>query len=187
MTAATHLKQDTDCIIFGTEKTNETAEQLKKFGNIKKIYLAENSAFKGLLSETVAPVLLDLQKKNKYTHIIGGSSTFVKGVLPRVAALLDVQPISDITKVIDNDKFTRFIYAGNAILTLKSNDPVKIISVRGTAFEAAKEGAGGDIKIEKLGSLDALVKYDKSEFIARQVQQSERPELTSARIVRILE
>lgn len=184
LTAAAQLKQDIDCVVFGTEKTEETANQLKKFGNFKRILVAEHGAFKGLLSESVTPVLQDIQKKNNYTHILGGSSTFTKGVLPRLAALLDVQPISDITKVIDANQFTRFIYAGNAILKLKSNDPVKILTVRGTAFEAAKEGSGsGDAKIEKLASLDGLVKNDKSEFVARQVQQSERPELTSARIV----
>ena len=165
------------------KNTAETAKQLQKFNNsnIKKIFVAENAAFKGLLSESVTPVLLDLQKKNNYTHILGGSSTFTKGILPRLAALLDVQPISDITKIIDKDQYMRFIYAGNAILKLKSNDPIKIITVRGTAFEAAKEGSGsGDVKVEKL---DSSVKNDLSEFVTRQVQQSERPELPSARIV----
>lgn len=183
MTAASQLKQDVDCVIFGSENTNEAANELKKFSNlnIKNIFVAENAAFKGLLSEAVAPILLDLQKKNNYTHILGGSSTFAKGILPRVAALLDVQPISDITKVVDKDQFMRLIYAGNAILKLKSNDPIKIITVRGTAFEAAKAGSeSGDVKVEKL---DASPKNDSSEFVSREVQKSERPELPSARIV----
>ncbi|UJR25555.1 hypothetical protein I4U23_006900 [Adineta vaga] len=183
LTAAAQLKQDIDCIIFGADKTSETANELKKFSNlnIKKILLAENAGYKGLLSESVTPVLLDLQKKNNYTHILGGSSTFTKGILPRLAALLDVQPISDITKVIDKSQYARFIYAGNAILTLKSNDSIQIITVRGTAFEAAKQGSGnGEAQIEKI---DATVKNDLSEFVSRQVQQSERPELSSARII----
>lgn len=125
-------------------------------------------------------MLLDLQKKNNYTHILGGSSTFTKSVLPRLAALLDVQPISDITKVVDKDQYMRFIYAGNAILKLKSNDPIKIITVRGTAFEAAKATGSGEVKVEKI---DTTPKNDLSEFVARQVQQSERPELASARVV----
>jgi electron transfer flavoprotein alpha subunit len=184
LTAAAQLKQETHCIIFGTEKTNETADELKKYSNITKILLAENTAFKGLLSETVTPVLVDLQKKNNYTHILGGSSTFAKGVLPRLAALLDVQPISDITKIIDGNQFMRLVYAGNAILKLKSNDSIKIITVRGTAFEAAKsDGNSSNAKVEKFESLDSLVKNDQSEFVSRQVQQSERPELPSARIV----
>ena len=185
MTAAAQLKQDIDCVIFGAEKTDETANELKKFTNcnIKKILLAENASFKGLLSESVTPVLLDIQKKNNYSHILGGSSTFAKGVLPRLAALLDVQPISDITAVIDKSQYSRFIYAGNAILKLKSNDPVQIITVRGTAFEAAKQGGGsGEAQIEKVNSTS---NNDLSEFVSRQVQQSERPELASARIVRI--
>ena len=180
------MKQDVDCVIFGTEKTAETAKQLQKFNNfnIKKIFVTENAAYKGLLSESVVPALLDLQKKNNYTHILGGASTFSKGVLPRLAALLDVQPISDITKVIDKDQYVRFVYAGNAILKLKSNDPIKIMTVRGTAFEAAKEGGGsGEIPVEKF---DASVKNDSSEFVSREIQQSERPELPSARIVRLL-
>lgn len=184
LTAAAQLKQDIDCVIFGSEKTNETAEQLKKYGNIKRVLLAEHAAFKGLLAESVTPVLVDLQKKQNYTHILAGASTFSKGVLPRLAALLDVQPISDITKIIDANQFLRFIYAGNAILKLKSNDLIKIATVRGTAFEAAKEGAGSaDAKVEKLESLDTLAKNDKSEFVSREVQKSERPELPSARIV----
>ena len=143
--------------------------------------MAENAAFKGLLSESIAPVLLDLQKKNNYTHILGGASTFTKGILPRLAALLDVQPISDITKIIDNNQYMRLIYAGNAVLKLKSNDKIQIITIRGTAFEAAKEGGGsGDIKVEKI---ESTVKNDLSEFVSREVQQSERPELASARIV----
>jgi electron transfer flavoprotein alpha subunit len=157
LTAANQLKQDVDCVIFGSENTAETVKQLQKFNNsnIKKIFVAENAAFKGLLSESVTPVLLDLQKKNNYTHILGGSSTFSKGILPRLAALLDVQPISDITKIIDKDQYMRFIYAGNAILKLKS-------------------------KVEKL---DSSVKNDLSEFVSREVQKSDRPELPSARIV----
>ncbi|UJR23343.1 hypothetical protein I4U23_026357 [Adineta vaga] len=183
LTAASQLKQDIDCVIFGSEKTNETANQLQKFNNlnIKKIFVAENAAFKGLLSESVTPVLLDLQKKNNYTHILGGSSTFTKAILPRLGALLDVQPISDITKVIDKDQYLRFIYAGNAILKLKSNDQIKLITVRGTAFESAKEGGGsGQAQIEKI---DAAPKNDQSEFVSREVQQSERPELSAARII----
>jgi len=143
--------------------------------------VAENVAFKGLLSESITPVLLDLQKKNNYTHILGGSSTFTKGILPRLAALLDVQPISDITKIIDKSQYMRFIYAGNAILKLKSNDLIHILTVRGTAFEAAKEGDGsGEVQIEKI---ESSIKNDLSEFVTREVQQSERPELPSARIV----
>jgi electron transfer flavoprotein alpha subunit len=177
------LKQDVDCVIFGSENTAETVKELQKFNNsnIKKIFVAENAAFKGLLSESITPVLLDLQKKNNYTHILGGSSTFTKGILPRLAALLDVQPISDITKIIDKDQYLRLIYAGNAILKLKSNDQIKIITVRGTAFEAAQQGGGsGDVKVEKL---DSSVKNDLSEFVTREIQKSERPELSSARIV----
>ncbi len=177
------MKQDVDCVIFGSENTAETVKELQKFNNsnIKKIFVAENAAFKGLLSESITPVLLDLQKKNNYTHILGGSSTFTKGILPRLAALLDVQPISDITKIIDKDQYLRLIYAGNAILKLKSNDQIKIITVRGTAFEAAQQGGGsGDVKVEKL---DSSVKNDLSEFVTREIQKSERPELSSARIV----
>ena len=177
------MKQDIDCVIFGTEKTTDTANQLQKYKNlnIKSIYLAEHAIFQGLLSESVTPVLLDLQKKNNYTHILGGSSTLTKGILPRLAALLDVQPISDITKIIDKDRYTRFIYAGNAILTLKSNDPIKVMTVRGTAFEAAKVSSGsGEAKIEKL---DSSIKNDLSEFVTREIQQSERPDLPTARIV----
>ncbi|CAF1100193.1 unnamed protein product [Didymodactylos carnosus] len=183
LTAAKQLNNDVHCIIIGQEKCSEVAAELQKFNtNIKKIFVAENAIFKGLLSEVVTPFLLNLQKQNNYTHILGGASTYAKSILPRLAALLDVQPITDVTKIIDSEKFTRNIYAGNAILTLKSNDKIKVMTIRGTAFEAAKPDNNNGAQIEQLSSFNDI-KNDQSEFVSQQLQKSERPELTAARIV----
>merc|ERR1711953_1664250 len=106
------------------------------------VLVAENAVFDGFLPEKLTPLLIASQDKFKFTHIIAGASALSRGLLPRVAAKLDVSPISDIIGIKDADTFVRTIYAGNAVMTLKSKDPVKVVTVRSTAFEAAA-GTGG--------------------------------------------
>merc|ERR1711881_598525 len=111
--------------------------------------VCENAAFEGGLAENIAPVILAAQDQFKFSHIISGASAFSRSLLPRVAAKLDVSPISDIIDIKDAETFVRTIYAGNAIMTLKSKDPVKIITVRTTAFEA-DDSTGDAISETKL-------------------------------------
>merc|ERR1711872_445216 len=115
----------------------------------------------------------------KFSHIVAGASAFSKGLLPRLAAKLDVSPISDIIDVKDAETFVRTIYAGNAIMTLKSKDPVKIITVRTTAFEA-DESQGDAISETTLAAPEMPM---NSEFVGQELSKSDRPELGSAKVV----
>merc|ERR1712055_420943 len=148
ITAAKQLGGDINCIVVGSGNCTSVAKELAEVGGISKILVAENAAFKGFLPETLAPFILASQEQFKFTHILAGASAFSRSLLPRVAAKLDVSPISDIIGIKDADTFVRTIYAGNAIMTLKSLDPVKIVTVRSTAFEAAVPTAGNATPIE---------------------------------------
>ena len=114
-----------------------------------------------------------------YTHLLAPATTFGKNLMPRVAALLDVVQISDISAVVSPDTFVRPIYAGNALATVQSRDPIKVITVRGTAFPPG-EATGGSAAIEPIASTGAT---GLSDFVGAELSKSERPELTSARII----
>lgn len=153
------------------------AEAAAKIAGVAKVLKADNAGLEHQIAENVAPVLQGIA--GNYSHLIGPSTTTAKNILPRVAALLDVQQISDIIAVHDADTFDRPIYAGNAIATVKSSDKVKVITARGTAFDAAAP-SGGSASIE-----DVSVGGDSglSSFVSAEVSKSDRPELTSAKIV----
>ena len=141
--------------------------------------MAENAAFDGFLPEKLTPLLVASQDKFKFSHIVAGASAFSRGLLPRVAAKLDVSPISDIIGVKDENTFVRTIYAGNAILTLQSTDPVKVITVRSTAFEAAGDGGSGGVEeAPAAGDLPT-----SSEYVGQELSKSDRPDLGSAKVV----
>jgi len=142
--------------------------------------VAEDAAFAGFLPEKLTPLLLASQDQFKFTHILAGASAFSRSLLPRVAAKLDVSPISDIIGIKDADTFVRTIYAGNAVMTLKSLDSVKIITVRSTAF-AADEGTGGSSSIEDMAVPAGTP--DISQFVGQELSKSDRPDLASAKAV----
>jgi len=175
LTAASKIGGDIICLVAGPKVTSIAAEVSKAAG-VNKVLIAEDQVLTGLLPERLTPVILAAQKQFNVTHILAGASALGKNVLPRVAAKLDVSPISEIIGVKDPDTFIRLIYAGNAVQTLKSKDPIKVITVRGTAFEIAALGSGSaatePIKID--------VKDDSSQFINQELSKSERPELTAA-------
>merc|ERR1712001_340397 len=148
ITAAKQLGGEISCLIAGTQ-TQKAVEEVAAIAGISKVIVAESPAFEGSLAENVAPTVLAAQDQFKFTHILAGASAFSRSLLPRVAAKLDVSPISDIIGIKDADTFVRTIYAGNAIMTLKSLDPVKIVTVRSTAFEAAVPGDGGSAAVEE--------------------------------------
>lgn len=145
---------------------------------VTKVLVAESDAFKGLTAESITPLVLAVQNQFKYTHIIAGASAFGKNVAPRIAAKLDVSPISEIIDIKSPDTFVRTIYAGNAIQTLKAKDAVKVITIRGTNFEAA--ASGGSAAIEKFAG---DFKTDLSTFVSQELTKSDRPELTSAKVI----
>jgi len=153
------------------------AEAAAKIIGVAKVVVADDAAFANGLAENVAALLVDLAPG--YSHIVAPATTSGKNILPRAAALLDVSQISEIIEVVDADTFVRPIYAGNALATVKSGDTIKIITVRTTAFEPAA-AEGGSAAIENVsGGGDQLL----SSYIGADLTKSERPELTSARIV----
>ncbi len=153
------------------------AEAAAKVPGVAKVLLAEDPALEHPLAEDIAALTVTLAPK--YSHVLAPASTFGKNFLPRVAALLDVAQISDISGVVSPDTFVRPIYAGNALATVQSKDKIKVISVRGTAFPAA-QSEGGNAPIEPASGAGSA---GLSRFIGAELSKSERPELTSARVI----
>jgi electron transfer flavoprotein alpha subunit len=148
-----------------------------KLPGVTKVLVADAPALDHLLAEPTAALLVALAPN--YSHILAATTAVGKNVLPRVAALLDVQPISDIAEVIDADTFVRPIYAGNGMATVKSSDAKKIITVRAASFDPVPaEGGSAAIEPVTLGELPGI-----SKFISTELSKSERPELTAARVV----
>ncbi|QJU59936.1 electron transfer flavoprotein subunit alpha/FixB family protein [Sphingomonas sp. AP4-R1] len=174
VTAATQLGE-VHLLVAGSGVAG-VAEAAAKIAGVAKVVVLDDAAFEHALAENVAPAVVAL---------MGGHDAFVapatsngKNIAPRVAALLDVMQVSDILSVESADTFTRPIYAGNAIATVQSSDAKKVITVRGTAFEkAAREG--GSAAIEAASGADAGL----SSFVGAEIAKSERPELTSARVI----
>ena len=176
VTAATQIGGKIDLLVSGDASGNVAAASAL-IGGVDKVLVADDKIFENSLAENLAPLLQSLSIG--YSHIMAPATTNGKNVMPRLAALLDVMQISDITKIINANTFQRPIYAGNALSTVLSEEAIKVITVRGTAFEAAAT-EGGSARIEKLESTNdaGLSTYIKSEL-----SSSERPELTSAPIV----
>lgn len=143
---------------------------------LSKVLYAVDDKLAHQLAEPLAPLLQELVTKGGYTHVVAGHSAVGRDVLPRTAALLDSEQVSDILSVEAPDTFVRPIYAGNALATVKSGDKVKVVTVRGTAFDAAAT-EGGSASVEKT---DAAVGPELTTFVSEQLAKSERPELDSA-------
>jgi electron transfer flavoprotein alpha subunit len=153
------------------------AQAAGRLPGIAKVLLADHEAFAHALAEPLAALLVSLAPG--YTHLLAAATAAGKNVMPRVAALLDVQPISDIAEVIDADTFVRPIYAGNALATVRSSDTKKVITVRAASFDpVADEGGGAKVEAVAVGELPSL-----SRFVSAELSRSERPELTAARVV----
>lgn len=153
------------------------AQAASKISGIEKLLLSQGAQFTDDLAENEAPLVAQLAKT--YTHVFVAATSFGKNLLPRVGALLDVAPISEIISVENADTFKRPIYAGNAIATVQSADVIKLCTVRATAFEAVST-TGGQAVVEKL---DAPADAGLSSLVNRELSKSERPELTGAKIV----
>ena len=175
VTAAKALGGDVHVLVAGSG-AQAVADAAAKVEGVAKVLLADAPAFAHQLAEPLAALLVELAKG--YTAVLAPATSTGKNVLPRVAALLDVAQISDITAVVSADTFVRPIYAGNALATVQSKDAIKVITVRTTAFEAA--GQGGAAAVEAVAApADPAV----SSFVSQQLSKSERPELTSARVI----
>ena len=174
--AAQAIGGDIDVLVAG-EGCAAVAEAASKVAGVAKVLCADNAAYANQLAENVAPLVAELGAN--YSHVLTAHTTVGKNFLPRVAALLDVAQISDIQGVESADTFKRPIYAGNAIATVKSNDAIKVVSVRGTAFDPVA-AEGGSAAVEAVASAhDAGV----SSFVGEEIAKSERPELTAASVI----
>ena len=176
VSAASQIGGEMHLLVAG-DQTGNVAKAAASIAGIAKVLVADDKALENGLAENLAPLMQSLSVS--YSHMMAAATTTGKNVMPRLAALLDVMQISDIIKIEDANTFQRPIYAGNALSTVSSNEAIKVITVRGTAFEAAA-AEGGNAAIEPVaGASDAgLSAYVKSEL-----SSSERPELTSASIV----
>jgi len=172
---AAKLLGDVTVLCAGAKAADAAAEAAKLDG-VKKVLVAEDASLGHRLAEPTAALIVSLA--GDYSHIVAPATTDAKNVLPRVAALLDVMVISDVSGVVDADTFERPIYAGNAIQTVKSGDKVKVVSIRTSNFEPA--GAGGSAPVE---TVSAAANPGLSEWVEDKVAASDRPELTSAKIV----
>ena len=167
---------DVHVLIAGVDLSGPAAAAAKIPG-VSKVLVAEHAALDHAMAEPTAALLLALAPA--YSHLLAATTAVGKNVMPRVAALLDVQPISDIAGVVDADTFVRPIYAGNGMATVKSSDPKKVITVRAASFDPV--GAdGGSAAVEHLAVGDMP---NLSTFISAELSKSERPELTAARVV----
>ncbi|MGA0936019.1 MAG: electron transfer flavoprotein subunit alpha/FixB family protein [Pseudohongiellaceae bacterium] len=175
ITAAKALGGDIHVLVAGTE-CQEAASQAAALEGVAQVLVADHGVYEHRLPETLAPLIRGLAAD--YEHILASAGTAGKNLMPRVAALLDVGQISDIVAVASANTFVRPIYAGNALATVESRDPIKIITVRTSAFEATPSGGSATMK-----NLDTVISQDKSTFVSENLSSSERPELAAASIV----
>ncbi len=160
---------------------DDVIESLAMAQGITRVLTINNEIFtRSILAEDLAPLVADLVRENGYTHVIAPASTFGKNVLPRAAALCDAQQISEIVAVVDHETFRRPIYAGNALATVRSTDPVKFVTVRASAFETAPR-TGGQAEIVPLER--EIRPNGLSKFVSQDLHLTERPTLSNARIV----
>ncbi|MEH6617243.1 MAG: FAD-binding protein [Porticoccus sp.] len=176
VTAAQSIGGDIDLLIAGAD-CSDAANEAAKISGVGRVLVADNPAYGHRLAENIAPLIAEIG--GSYSHILAPATTTGKNIIPRVAALLDVQAISDISSVESADTFKRPIYAGNIIATVQSSDSIKVLTVRTTAFDPVS-AEGGAASVEALTSVHDS---GNSSFIGEELAVSERPELTSARVV----
>ncbi len=176
ITAAKAMGGDIHVLVAGAGCAG-VADAAAKIDGVAKALLADDGIYEHHLAEPMADLIVGLAEG--YDAVMAPATTSAKNIMPRVAALMDVAQISEITEVVSADTFVRPIYAGNAMATVQSSDAKKIITVRGTAFEKA-EAEGGSGSVEAVG---AAGDPGISSFVSRELSKSERPELTSARVV----
>jgi len=175
VTAAVQCGGDVHVLVAG-HNASAAAQAAAQLAGVSKVIVADAPYFADGLAENCAAQVIAIAAG--YSHILAPATAYGKNILPRVAALLDVAQVSEITTVISPDTFERPIYAGNAIATVQSKDAVKVITVRTTGFDAA--ATGGSATIENIA---AVADSGKSSFVSREVAKSDRPELTAAKII----
>jgi len=174
--AALQCSPEVDVLVAGSQ-SDAVAQGASQIVGVRKVIQIDAPNLVDQLAEPLAAQILSIA--NAYSHILAPATANGKNVLPRVAAKLDVAQLSDITKVVSADTFERPIYAGNAIATVQSTDPVKVITVRTTGFDPV-DPTGGAAAVEKQAAVDSKV---QSSFVGRELTKSDRPELTAAKII----
>ena len=176
ISAASKIGSDIEILVVGSG-IDEISKQISNYQHVTKVLSLDDKKLEHVIAENIEPIIVSIA--NKYSHILAPATTFGKNIIPRVAVKLDVAQVSDILSVESEDTFVRPIYAGNALATIKSNDSKKIITVRPTSFEAVlKEGGSGIVEFLSFDLSDSNI-----EFIDREESSSDRPELSTARIV----
>ena len=174
--AASKISSDIEVLVVGSN-TEGICKEISNYQNIKKVLSLNNTDYEHAIAEKIEPVIMSIA--DNYSHIFAPATTFGKNVMPRVAVKLDVAQISDVISVESEEIFIRPIYAGNALATVKSNDLKKVITIRPTSFDVvAKEGGSGIVEDLQFDSNN-----NHSEFVDREESKSDRPELSTARIV----
>jgi len=174
ITAAAELGEIT--VLVAGHNCEEVAKSAATINGVAKVLHADAEHYANLLAEEVVPLVAQLA--DDYEYILASSSNFGKNLCPRIAALLDVAQISDITSIVAPDTFTRPIYAGNAIATVQSHDNKKVITVRSVSFDAAETGGNAEIK-----TIEATAATGLSSFVSQELATSDRPELAVAKTV----
>ena len=174
--AAAAIGGDTEVLVAGSNCA-AAGEAASKIAGVSKVLVADNPVYEHMLAENIASLIAEIG--GNYTHILAPTTTAGKNYMPRAAALLDVAQISDISAVVSEDTFERPIYAGNAIATVQSNDAIKAITVRGTAFDPVA-AEGGSAPVE---ACDLVKDAGLSTWVKEEIAKLERPELTAASII----
>ena len=177
VTAACQLGDEIDMLVIGHQCLS-VVEEARKLAHIQHVLVADNAVYAHRLAENTAPLIAEIA--GHYDYVLMGSSTFGKNILPRVAALLDTCVVADVVKIVSPNTFVRPIYAGNVLATVESNDKIKLLSIRSTAFPASilKDPPLADIKI-----ITQVIANELSSFEHAELTVSSRPELISARII----
>ena len=175
ITAAKEIGETVDILVAGKD-CNSVADEAAKISGVNKVLICDNEIYSKHLAEPYADLIISLA--SNYNTFIAPAATTSKNYMPRVAALLDVPQVSDIISVIDNQTFEHPIYAGNAIETVKLLSEKKVITVRATAFQASEDQEAADIE-----AIDSAANPGLSEYISEELTESDRPELTSAKII----
>jgi electron transfer flavoprotein alpha subunit len=176
VTAAKQLGGDVAVLVAG-KNCGAAADAAAKIAGVASVLVAEADHYEHALAEELAPLIVGATEG--MSHVLAPATTFGKNVLPRVAALLDVAQISDVVKIVSADTFVRPIYAGNAMATVQSLDRIKVLTIRTTGFDAAAGGAGP----APMAKIEATAAAGLSAFVGQELTKSERPELTTAKII----
>ena len=176
ISAASKVEGEIEVLVIGSN-IEKISKEIANYEHVTKAIMLDNRNFEHVIAEKIDPIIVSIA--DKYSHIFAPATTFGKNIMPRVAVKLDIAQISDVISIESDDTFIRPIYAGNALATVKSSDTKKVITVRPTSFDVvAKEGGSGIVE-----TINSELVESHTEFIDREESKSDRPELSTARIV----